>query len=60
MSSREIYPVDEHDVADAAEQAAPVNDEPEPVTRPDTPLEVSEADAAEQAAEVPDDDEYDY
>ncbi len=52
-------PVEETNMADAAEQRAAVAPEPEGSTPRSTSLEVPEADAAEQAAEVPlDEDDY--
>jgi len=51
---REIIPgANEFDAADAAEQHATADRQPEPPTAPeDLPLEASEADAADQTAEI--------
>jgi hypothetical protein len=57
-----IPDVDEFDAADAAEQYATADRQPEPPTAPeDLPLEASEADASDQTAEIAldeDDDRY--
>ncbi len=51
----------EADDYDAAEQQAPIDDEPtEAPTSGDIGLEVPDADAAEQAAELPADEDDDY
>lgn len=48
-----IPDLDEFDAADAAEQYATADRQPEPPTAPeDLPLEASEADAADQTAEI--------
>ncbi len=49
----DIPGVNEFDAADAAEQHATADRQPEPPTAPeDLPLEASEADAADQTAEI--------
>jgi len=58
----DIPDVDEFDAADAAEQHATADRQPEPPTAPeDLPLEAAEADAVDQTAEIAldeDDDRY--